>query len=54
MSSVNMQPSEIVVGSNNGFIVCFNANKQTYKALKDGKLLIGDKYRFSDVKSYLK
>jgi len=53
MNNVSLGPSTILVGNNNGFAVYFDANKQTYKVFKDGKFLIGDKYRFSDVKSYL-
>jgi hypothetical protein len=36
-----------------GFSVYFNAHNQTYTVFKDGKFVIGNKYRFRDVKSYL-
>ena len=42
-----------LVGSNKGFNVYFNANDQTYTVFKDGKFVIGNKYRFTDVKCYL-
>jgi hypothetical protein len=42
-----------LVGSNKGFNVFFNANDQTYTVFKDGKFVIGNKYRFTDVKCYL-
>jgi hypothetical protein len=43
----------ILVGSNKGFSVYFTVNAQTYTVFKDGKFLIGDKYKFREVKSYL-
>jgi hypothetical protein len=42
-----------LVGSNKGFNVYFNANDETYTVFKDGKFVIGNKYRFTDVKCYL-
>ncbi len=42
-----------IVGENKGFRVYFNANDQTYTVFKDGKFLIGNKYKFTDVKCYL-
>lgn len=42
-----------LVGNNKEFRVYFNANDQTYTVFKNGKFLIGNKYKFSDVKSYL-
>lgn len=42
-----------LVGSNKRFNVYFNTNDQTYTVFKDGKFLIGSKYRFRDVKCYL-
>jgi len=43
----------LLVKQKNGFSIYFNANTQSYSVFKDGKFLIGDKYKFSDVKSYL-
>ena len=43
----------ILVKENKGFEVYFDSNSQTYSVTKDGKFLIGNKYKFSQVKSYL-
>ena len=43
----------ILVKENKGFKVYFNANTQSYSVFKDNKFLIGNKYKFSEVKSYL-
>jgi len=43
----------IVVGENKGFKIVFDTNHQMYLVYKDNRLLIKDKYRFSDVRSYL-
>ena len=43
----------MLVKENKGFQVYFNTNTQSYSVFKDGKFLIGDKHKFSDVKSYL-
>lgn len=43
----------ILLKENKEFQVYFNVNTQSYSVFKDGKFLIGDKYKFSDVKSYL-
>jgi hypothetical protein len=43
----------ILVKENKGFAVYFDTNTQTYLVFKDGGFLIGNKYKFSDVKSYL-
>ena len=43
----------LLVKENKGFVVYFNANTQSYSVYKDGKFLIGNKYKFSDVSSYL-
>jgi hypothetical protein len=43
----------ILVQENKGFAVYFDSNSQTYSVTKDGKFLIGNKYKFSQVKSYL-
>ncbi len=45
----------ILVGKNElmDFSVYFNANYQTYSVYKGNKFLIGNKYRFADIQSYL-
>ena len=43
----------ILVKENKGFKVYFNTNTQSYSVFKDDKYLIGNKYKFSEVKSYL-
>jgi hypothetical protein len=43
----------ILVKQNKGFEIYFNPNTQSYSVFKDGKFLIGNKYKFSQVKSYL-
>ena len=43
----------VLVGENKGFKVYFNTNKQEYIVYKDNISLIGGKYKFSEVKSYL-
>lgn len=42
-----------LIESNNGFNIYFNTNDQTYTVFKDGKFIIGNKYRFTYVKCYL-
>lgn len=42
-----------LIKENKGFAVYFDTNKQTYSVFKDGKFLIGNKYKFTQVKSYL-
>jgi hypothetical protein len=42
-----------LIQSNKGFSIYFNVQTQIYSVFKDGKFLIGDKYKFSDVKSYI-
>lgn len=44
---------QLLIKENKGFEVYFNANTQSYSVYKDGKFLIGNKYKFSDVSSYL-
>lgn len=41
------------VDSKDGFTVYFNPNTQSYSVYKDGAFIIGNKYRYSDVKSYV-
>ena len=43
----------LLVGQKGGFQVYFNPNSQTYSVYKDGQFLIGNKFKFSQVKSYL-
>jgi hypothetical protein len=43
----------ILVAQNKGFKVYFDSNTQNYSVFKDGKFLIGDKCKFSQVKCYL-
>lgn len=48
-----MLGGQLLIKENKGFEVYFNANTQSYSVYKDGKFLIGNKYKFSDVSSYL-
>lgn len=48
-----MMLGQLLIKENKGFEVYFNANTQSYSVYKDGKFLIGNKYKFSDVSSYL-
>lgn len=41
------------VGNKNGFVVYWNCDTQTYSVYKDGYFVIGYKFKFSDVKSYI-
>jgi len=41
------------IGKNTDFKVVWNCSKQRYTVYKNDKFLIGNKYKFSDVKSYL-
>jgi len=42
-----------LVAKNDPFSIYFDCEKQEYSVYKDGKFLIGNKYKFSDVKCYL-
>ena len=42
-----------LVGTKDDFAVYFHTNKQSYSVYKSGKLLIDNKYKYSEVKSYL-
>ena len=42
-----------LVGKNKGFKVFFDCTNQVYNVFKDNKFLIGNKFRFRDVKCYL-
>lgn len=43
----------MLVKQNKGFQVYFDATTQVYNVFKDGRFIIGNKYKFSQVKSYL-
>jgi hypothetical protein len=43
----------ILVGSSGGYAIYFSARTQAYTVFKEGKVLISDKYSFSDVKTYI-
>ena len=43
----------ILVGRKDGFEVYWNCDRQAYTVYKDGKKLIPEKHKFSQVKSYL-
>lgn len=43
----------ILVGRKDDFAVWFYTEKQEYIVTKDERILIRDKYKFSDIKSYL-
>lgn len=42
-----------LIGTKDDFQVFFNCNTQSYSVFKAGKFLIGNKFKFSQVKSYL-
>jgi len=48
-----MNIGEKLIAENKGFSIYFDCSKQLYNVYKDGKFLIGEKYKFSDVKPYL-
>ena len=43
----------ILVKQNKDWSVYFDSNSQTYSVYRDDKFIIGNKYRFRDVKSYV-
>jgi hypothetical protein len=43
----------VVVSENKGFQIVFDAYTQTYTVYRDGKFIIGNKYRFVDVSTYV-
>ena len=43
----------LLVKEKHGFQVFFDTNKQEYSVFKDGKYLLGNKYRYSQVSSYV-
>lgn len=45
--------AEKLVSKKDNFEIYFDANTQTYNVYKDGKFFIGNKYKYSDVKSYV-
>lgn len=42
-----------LIGENKGFKIYFDCQNQVYNVYKDGEFLIGNKYKYSDVKCYL-
>lgn len=42
-----------LVKEDRGFEVFFDCNTQSYTVFKDGKFLIGNKFKYSQVKSYV-
>ena len=42
-----------LIAKNKGFEIYFDFNTQSYEVFKDDKFLIGNNYKFSDVKSYI-
>lgn len=42
-----------LVKENRDFAVFFDCNTQSYTVFKDGKFLIGNKFKYSQVKSYV-
>jgi hypothetical protein len=44
----------LLVGQKDGFQVYFNPNSQTYSVYKDGKFLIGNKFKFSQVTIFVR
>ena len=42
-----------LVKENRGFAIFFEPQSQSYSVFKDGKFLIGDKFKYSQVKSYV-
>lgn len=43
----------IKVAEKNGFQIYFDCNAQEYSVFKDGKFIVGNKYKFSQVKCYI-
>lgn len=42
-----------LISKKDNFSICFNCITQTYSVYKDDILLITDKFKYSDVKSYI-
>jgi hypothetical protein len=42
-----------LVAQKGEFKVYFDSNKQEYTVFKDGKYVVGNKYKFSEVKCYI-
>ena len=42
-----------LIAENKGFQIYFDCIKQVYIVFKDGNFLIGNKYKYSDVKCYV-
>lgn len=43
----------VLVGEHSDFKVYFDCRNQVYNVYRNNKFFIGNKYKFSDVKSYL-
>ncbi len=43
----------VLIGENKGFKIYFDCNNQIYNVFKDDKFLIGGKYKYSQVKTYI-
>jgi len=43
----------VLIGKNKDFKVIFNCDTQCYTVYKNDKILITNKYKFSDIQSYL-
>ena len=53
MEKNEMKHNLKLVGENKGFKVYFNSDDQMYTVFKDGKVVLNNKYKFTDIKSYL-
>jgi len=42
-----------IVKTKGEFTIIFNAETQTYRVLKAGKIIVKDKYKYIQVKSYV-
>lgn len=43
----------ILTGKNTDFIAIFDCTKQVYTVYKFGKIIVTNKYKFSEIQSYL-
>lgn len=41
------------IGKDSNFVVVWNCSNQFYTVYKSGKMIVTEKYKFSDIKSYL-
>jgi len=44
----------ILIGKNSDFVVIFDCNRQVYDVFYKNKLLLGNKYKYSEIQPYLK